>query len=185
MSNSESQENEICVLESIYNQEEIQTHEENGLLGGQFYAYIDLPTGFKVVFRDLRKEDSCLEELPLKYLPPLRLHCSLPCDYPSHSSPTYTLSCQWLQSNKLTLLHKKLDAIWKENEGMEVLFLWTQFLKEDTLKFLKSTDILDVSSLETNYKTHEEFRQAMRTRQLEEQEKRKSEKSEIGKGNVP
>jgi hypothetical protein len=35
------------------------------------------------------------------------------------------------------LLHKKLEAIWKENEGMEVLFLWTQFLKEDTLKFLE------------------------------------------------
>lgn len=38
---------------------------------------------------------------------------------------------------QLMLLCKKLDAIWKENEGMEVLFLWTQFLKEDTLKFLK------------------------------------------------
>jgi hypothetical protein len=56
MSNKESQRDEICVLESIYNEEEIQTHEENGLLGGQFYAYIDLPAGFKVVFRDLRTE---------------------------------------------------------------------------------------------------------------------------------
>jgi hypothetical protein len=35
------------------------------------------------------------------------------------------------------LLYKKLEEIWKENEGMEVLFLWTQFLKEDSLKFLK------------------------------------------------
>jgi hypothetical protein len=35
------------------------------------------------------------------------------------------------------LLCKKLEEIWKENEGMEVLFLWTQFLKEDSLKFLK------------------------------------------------
>lgn len=180
MSNSESQKDEICVLESIYNEEEIQIHEENDLLGGQFYAYIDLPTGFKVVFRDLRKEDSCLEELPVKHLPPLSLHFSLPCDYPSHSSPTYTLSCQWLQNNKLMLLHKKLEEIWKENKGMEVLFLWTQFLKEDTLKFLEITDNLDVSSLETTYRKHEEFRQAVRTRQLEEQEKRKNEKSETG-----
>lgn len=45
--------------------------------------------------------DSSLEELPLKYLPPLNLHFSLPCDYPSHSSPTYTLSCQWLQNSKV------------------------------------------------------------------------------------
>jgi hypothetical protein len=35
-----------------------------------------------------------------------------------------------------------------------------------------------VSSLETTYKKHEEFRQAMRTRQLEQQEKRKNENSE-------
>ena len=45
--------------------------------------------------------DASLEELPLKYLPPLSLRFSLPCDYPSHSSPTYTLSCQWLQNNKV------------------------------------------------------------------------------------
>jgi hypothetical protein len=56
MSNSESQKDEICVLKSIYNDEELQSHEENGLLGGQFNAYIDLPVGFRVVFRDLRKE---------------------------------------------------------------------------------------------------------------------------------
>jgi len=45
--------------------------------------------------------DASLEELPLKYLPPLSLRFSLPCDYPSLSSPTYTLSCQWLQNNKV------------------------------------------------------------------------------------
>jgi hypothetical protein len=56
MSNKECQRDEICALESIYNEEEIQTCEENGLLGGQFYAYIDLPTGFKVVFRNLLKK---------------------------------------------------------------------------------------------------------------------------------
>lgn len=38
---------------------------------------------------------------------------------------------------QLMLLCKKLEEISKENEGMEVLFLWTQFLKEDSLKFLK------------------------------------------------
>jgi hypothetical protein len=45
--------------------------------------------------------DSSLEELTLKYLPPLSLHFSLPCDYPSDSSPTYTLFCQWLQNSKV------------------------------------------------------------------------------------
>jgi hypothetical protein len=56
MSSKESQADEICALESIYNEEEIQTLEENGTLGGLFHAYIDLPAGFRVVYRDLRKE---------------------------------------------------------------------------------------------------------------------------------
>jgi hypothetical protein len=47
------------------------------------------------------------------------------------------------------LLHKKLEDIWKENEGMEVLFLWTQFLKEDTLKFL---EVITFSVIESHSK---------------------------------
>ncbi|XP_021916567.1 E3 ubiquitin-protein ligase RNF14-like isoform X2 [Zootermopsis nevadensis] len=185
MSSKESQRDEICALESIYNEEEIQTHEENGLLGGQFYAYIELPAGFRVVFRDLRKEDSSFEELPLKCLPPISLHFSLPSDYPFHSPPVYRLSCQWLKKNKVMLLCKKLNAIWKENEGMEVLFLWTQFLKEDALKFLKIADVLDVSPRETAFIKHEEFRRATRALHLEEEQKRKNEKSEKRNVNAP
>lgn len=56
MSNKESQKDELCVLESIYNEDEIQTYEENGLFGGQFYAHVDLPAGFKIIFMDLRKK---------------------------------------------------------------------------------------------------------------------------------
>ena len=47
---------------------------------------------------------------------------------------------------QLMLLCKKLEVIWKENEGIEYLFLLTQFLKEDSLKFLKViTFMLSVS----------------------------------------
>ena len=47
---------------------------------------------------------------------------------------------------QLMLLCKKLEVIWKENEGIEYLFLLTQFLKEDSLKFLKvKAFILSVS----------------------------------------
>jgi hypothetical protein len=46
MSSKESQTDEICAVDSIYSEEEIQTREENGALGGQFDGYIDLPAGF-------------------------------------------------------------------------------------------------------------------------------------------
>jgi hypothetical protein len=48
----------------------------------------------------------------------------------------------WNLSLQLMSLCKKLEEIWKENEGTEVLFLWTQFLKEDSLKFLKVTTFI-------------------------------------------
>jgi hypothetical protein len=56
MASNESQRDEMFAVESIYNEEEIQTHEENGRFGGQIYAYIDLLDGFKVVYGYLRKE---------------------------------------------------------------------------------------------------------------------------------
>ena len=56
MSNKESQKGELCVFESIYNEDQIQTYEENGLLVGQFYSHVDLPVGFKIIFRDLQKK---------------------------------------------------------------------------------------------------------------------------------
>ena len=56
MSNKESQKDELCVLESIYSEDEIQTYERNGLFGGQIYAHVNLPAGFKIIFSDLRKK---------------------------------------------------------------------------------------------------------------------------------
>ncbi|PSN48331.1 hypothetical protein C0J52_03415 [Blattella germanica] len=178
MSDKERQKDEICALDSIYNEEEFQVHDENGLSKGTFYAYIDLPSEFKVVYKNLRQEDSSLQEFPVKYLPPLCLHFSLPEDYPSHSPPTYRLSCQWLRNSKLLSLCKKLDEIWKENKYMEVLFLWTQFLKEESLTYLEIFDTLDISLLETTFMKHEEFKQARRARQLEAETKQRAEKSE-------
>jgi len=56
MSNKESQKDKMCGLESIYNEVQIQTYEQNGLFGGQFYAHVDLPAGLKIIFKDLRKK---------------------------------------------------------------------------------------------------------------------------------
>ena len=56
MSNKESQKDELCVFESIYNEDEIKTYERNGLFGGQIYAHVHLPAGFKIIFSDLRKK---------------------------------------------------------------------------------------------------------------------------------
>lgn len=44
-----------------------------------------------------------------------------------------------------TQLCKKLDEIWEENKGEVVLFLWTNFLKNEALEFLNIESPLDIS----------------------------------------
>nr|CAD7200956.1 unnamed protein product [Timema douglasi] len=149
MSDKESQVDELFALENIYNKEEIQSSDENGRLGGQFHAYIDLPKDFKLSYRDLRQSEEDVKVITLNHLPPLVLHFSLPEDYPSHSPPNFTLSCQWLRRDVISKLCSKLDALWLENDRMEVLYVWTQFLKEETLTFLDIEDVLDVSRMYT------------------------------------
>lgn len=55
---------------------------------------------------------------------------------------------------QIAKLCRKLDEIWEENKGMEILFLWTQFLKEDSLSFLNFEEKLDVSSMYTYHLKH-------------------------------
>ena len=55
-------------------------------------------------------------------LPPLRLNFELPRDYPSSSSPKFSLTSKWMPIAILTKIAKKLDALWQQNAGMEVGF---------------------------------------------------------------
>ena len=48
---------------------------------------------------------------------------------------------------QLSTLCKKLDELWNENEGEVILFIWTSFLKDETLDFLNVTSPLDLSNV--------------------------------------
>lgn len=53
MSDKESQTDEVEALQSIFSEEEFSSTNENGVFNLQFYAFINLPKDFKVVFRNL------------------------------------------------------------------------------------------------------------------------------------
>jgi len=55
-------------------------------------------------------------------------------DFICNTSIHAVIKCNLLL--QLLLLRKKLEEIWKENESIEYLFLWTQFLKEESLNSL-------------------------------------------------
>lgn len=52
MNNLEEQNDEICVLESIYTAEELQVSKEDEVRG-QFHAFVSLPSNFKITYEML------------------------------------------------------------------------------------------------------------------------------------
>lgn len=45
----------------------------------------------------------------------------------------------------MSCLCRRLDELWEENRGCEVLFTWIQFLKEETLDFVGIVSPLEIS----------------------------------------
>lgn len=51
------QKDELEALQSIYNQDEFKVNEDTEQVGGQFFAHLDLPRGFKVVYKLLSNKN--------------------------------------------------------------------------------------------------------------------------------
>ncbi|XP_041375612.1 E3 ubiquitin-protein ligase RNF14-like [Gigantopelta aegis] len=156
MGDQESQEDELTALASIYDSSVFSVSQDGDDRGGQFSACLALPQPFVVSFLPAGiSEDSGSEGLKadgknicaVHYLPPIILNFVIPADYPSRQSPQFTLSCKWLTKCQLTKLCQRLDELWKENKGSVILFLWTDFLQNDTFSFLHLTSPLDLSNV--------------------------------------
>ncbi|XP_037543227.1 E3 ubiquitin-protein ligase RNF14 [Nematolebias whitei] len=133
----EAQENELLALASIYDEEEFRRAES--AQGGEIQLCLELPPEFKVVVKGEKTT-----EHNVCFLPPLMLNFELPSDYPSTSPPVFTLSSKWITKAQLSTLCHRLDELWEENQGFEILFMWIQFLKEETLEFLGIKSPLEV-----------------------------------------
>ncbi|KAG9348049.1 hypothetical protein JZ751_004069 [Albula glossodonta] len=110
----EAQDDELLAIASIYDREEFRR--DGCARGGEIRICPDLPRDFKVT----TKEGDTCTEYRLSFLPPLVLDFELPADYPSTSSPQFTLNCKWLSN--------------------------VQFLREDILSFLQISPLLDLPS---------------------------------------
>ncbi|XP_053573143.1 E3 ubiquitin-protein ligase RNF14 [Bombina bombina] len=133
---SESQKDELLALASIFPEDEFKREET--AQGGEMRVCLELPSNFKIFLNDEAADILTKSfEDTVCYLPPIVLNFELPPDYPSTSPPIFTLSCKWLSPKQLSQLCQRLDELWEENVGSVVLFAWMQFLKEETLDFLK------------------------------------------------
>ncbi|XP_046740282.1 E3 ubiquitin-protein ligase RNF14-like [Diprion similis] len=149
---SEKQKDEIVALESIYNKEEFSYHKENEQYECTLKAYVTIPPEYSFTYKDSRCPEEPIQSVPISHLPPLSLFITLPSNYPSESPPKFTLVSSWLSQYVIAKLCKKLDQLWEENKGLEILFTWMAFLKDETLGFLNIETSLAINYGYTCYK---------------------------------
>ncbi|EXB66532.1 E3 ubiquitin-protein ligase [Morus notabilis] len=144
--NSQSQMDELLVMESIYGDNVFILDREDGLQSFQVHIHIEAPNGITVTTKlnssgdvktiDNNNRDDFSYSFKVQYLPPILLICLLPKSYPSHLPPYFTLSVQWLDSIKVANLCSMLGTIWKEQHGQEVIYQWVEWLNSSALSYL-------------------------------------------------
>lgn len=149
MTDKEQQEDELLALTSIYDENVLSVSEDSEEPGGQFLVSLHIPENFSVKSQG---SENKTEVHVVKFLPPIALNFQLPKDYPSFNSPQFTLSCKWLNRKQLSELCQKLDEIWDDNKPCVVMFLWTNFLQQESYDFLCLSDTLNISSEGCNRK---------------------------------
>ncbi|XP_065557286.1 E3 ubiquitin-protein ligase RNF14-like isoform X2 [Artemia franciscana] len=142
----ESQKEEIEVLRSIFLDEslEVQEGSENRPIIGRIAVKVQKP-GDTFEFYFERDQDWNKQLASVNHLPPINLHFVLPYDYPSVHAPRFVLSCSWLGRKELSRLCYHLDRLWNENQGFQILFVWANFLSEDTFSVLNLQSPCDLT----------------------------------------
>lgn len=149
---NEQQKDELTALESIYSAEEFSFYLENGYYKIISNIFITLPENFFFTFRDSYHKNEKPKKNLISHLPPLTLLLKLPSDYPLTSAPEFILRSSWLSPISLSKLCKKLDQLWDDNKGQEILFTWIGFLQSETLEFLNIQDCINIDHLSIKYK---------------------------------
>lgn len=142
--NLQRQEDEMAVLSSIYDETEFfYTRSEYTKCSINIH-----PKFLKLEVKFTSDSDVVPSDIIfVEHLPPISIYIYLPNKYPSKGPPHFYLSIIWLTPWEISLLCQKLDEIWKENQGNEIIFLWLNFLQHDVFNFLNIRESLDVSFL--------------------------------------
>lgn len=136
----------MIVLSSIYDETEF-FYTKNECIKCTINIYPKL-FGLKVKFIDNCPSDMDISNNSIvDHLPSIKMYIHLPNTYPSKMPPKFCLSIIWLTPWEISFVCQKLDEIWEENQGNEIIFLWLSFLQNDIFNFLNIQKSLDISFL--------------------------------------
>ncbi|XP_015517528.1 E3 ubiquitin-protein ligase RNF14 [Neodiprion lecontei] len=159
------QEDEIASLAEIYEAEEffrIKKEDSGSAIECRLSGLFSLAEKLlKVKYLNLNVQGKC-PSLPylkffVRYLPPANLFVTFPPNYPSENPPSFKLSVSWLPVWETSRVCQKLDELWLENKGNEILFIWMNFLKFELLSFLDIRYCLDVSLIFTAFEEPKQY----------------------------
>lgn len=151
MDNLESQEMELMALQNIFEERDFIVDEMNPP-SGRLNAHVRLSQTFLVRYKitstrdEQSNETAANSSFQVEHLPPLSLLFRFPETYPLQTCPAFLLSCNWLTLQQLSEICKHLESLWIQSKDA-ILYTWSQFLKDETLDFLKITDSLDITEL--------------------------------------
>lgn len=146
--NLERQEDELAVLSSIYDETEFFCARSE-CIKCSINIFPKFLRKLEIKFTNSCSSDVVVpnDNIFVEHLPPIRMYLYLPNTYPSKTPPHFYLSIIWLAPWEISFVCQKLDEIWAENQGNEIIFLWLSFLQNDIFDFLNICDFLDVSFL--------------------------------------
>ncbi|KAH7832801.1 hypothetical protein Vadar_000072 [Vaccinium darrowii] len=143
--NDQLQEDELLAMESIYGDNVCILDKQRGLRSFQIHINAETSNELTISAKLSSSSDSGTKSdsadefsysFKVQYLPPIVLSCLLPKSYPSHLSPYFTVSVQWLDSGKISNICSMLDSLWREQPQQEVIFRWVAWLQSSSLSYL-------------------------------------------------
>ncbi|XP_071553918.1 E3 ubiquitin-protein ligase RNF14-like [Temnothorax nylanderi] len=147
-SNLQRQEDEVAVLSSIYDETEF-FYTKSEYIKCSITIYPKFSKKLEIKFDNSSPSDVAVSDdsIFVEHLPPIRMYINLPNTYPSQKPPNFCISVVWLTPWDMSFICQKLDEMWEENQGNEIIFLWLSFLQDDIFNFLNIHETLDVSFL--------------------------------------
>ncbi|XP_014483372.1 PREDICTED: E3 ubiquitin-protein ligase RNF14-like [Dinoponera quadriceps] len=157
MNDRKRQEDEVVAISSIYDENMFSTIDEQ--IKCTLNVSLTVPQKLEIKVADHSNETSVAigNKIFVEHLSPATLDMHLPNTYPSQKPPIFRLSVPWLPLWEISFLCQKLDEIWEENKGNEILFLWIDFLHNDLFNFLGIKDSLDVSFMHMVHLTPQDY----------------------------
>ena len=76
------------------------------------------------------------DRFTVQHLQPVTLYFSFPAGYPSQCPPVAAVRAPWVPATRYTAILDNLQELWEESAGMECMFSWVEWLRNDLVAFL-------------------------------------------------